>query len=494
MRLNNNIKSLFAESNVNVRVQYDDRIMSGAFAAIEESGKRKSAALQLNAWRIIMRSKITKLSTAAAVILITIFAITVLDRSASPAYGIREALNLYKNSDTVHIHGWGYLPTKSKDKQEFVKVPFEHWFDVEKGCYRITKPGDIDENTGEPRYFTTISDGLYIMSEVYKYPLDGEPYKAVRFKKLTEFQSRLQAYNNSYSLIMQMFGGINTIKSFTKVGNETIKGINCDIWQGQIKTPSPQGTTQAKIKGWICPDTGELLKVQTWRKASDADSWSPMFEIDMIELDVELPQGLFETKPPSDCQVENTKEDAPLAELGGSSVGAGDLFLKVDVGFTLIDNSVILCWRSMGKNQALQDRLFGGLSVGGRLPKLPMEIYAIKPIANIDVEYPGYHLARTFRNNKFYEWSIYVPQNQVPSRESIIGYQLLHRYNTDKNKIVGSVSLSHHEDIQIETEEDFEEWVLGAMAELSDDGKTPEGITYQSVLELSRQIRGSFTK
>jgi len=43
----------------------------------------------------------------------------------------------------------------------------------------------------------------------------------------------------------------------------------------------------------------------------------------------------------------------------------------------------------------------------------------------------------------------------------------------------------------IETSEDFDEWVLGAMAELSDDGKAPEGFTYDEVLELAEEIRAS---
>ncbi len=40
-------------------------------------------------------------------------------------------------------------------------------------------------------------------------------------------------------------------------------------------------------------------------------------------------------------------------------------------------------------------------------------------------------------------------------------------------------------------EEEVDTWVLGAMAELSDNGKPPEGIIYESVLQLARQIRES---
>ena len=46
-------------------------------------------------------------------------------------------------------------------------------------------------------------------------------------------------------------------------------------------------------------------------------------------------------------------------------------------------------------------------------------------------------------------------------------------------------------DIYIDTEQEFNTWVLDAMAELSDDGEAPEGITYNNVLELAEEIRAS---
>jgi hypothetical protein len=49
-------------------------------------------------------------------------------------------------------------------------------------------------------------------------------------------------------------------------------------------------------------------------------------------------------------------------------------------------------------------------------------------------------------------------------------------------------------DLLIETQEDFDMWVLGAMAELSDAGIAPEHVTYESVLELAEKVRDSLHK
>ena len=44
------------------------------------------------------------------------------------------------------------------------------------------------------------------------------------------------------------------------------------------------------------------------------------------------------------------------------------------------------------------------------------------------------------------------------------------------------------------SEQEFDVWVRGAMAELSDDGKAPESVTYQNVLQLAEKIRNSPNK
>jgi hypothetical protein len=488
----NNIGKSIKKLHVPASAQLDEKIDSEISRASVQTKNNKSAQYVPNIWRMIMKSRITKPAIAAVIIItVGLLSITLLDKSVAPAYGITDALNVHKNARTIHIHGWAYLPIRSKQLQEFVKVPFEHWFELETGCFKIIKPGDLDK-TGKPKYFTTVSDGQYIMKDSYVYPLDGEPYKSVHFERLSAFQSRLQAHNTSYNFLMQMFGGVDKINNFVNVGNELVRGVECDIWEGEITSPAPKGEMEVKIKSWLSPYTGEITKVQTWRKPAKSDKWISMYEIDQIELNVELPAGIFMTEPPEDCRLDNTKETAPWAELGNkTSVGTGDLMMSIHVAFTLLDGSVIVCWRSTDKNQPSQEQLFREVEFGGDLPKLPLEIYALKPISNSDVEYRGYHLTYTKMDNKFFEWSIYVPKDEVPERSSIVGYQVIHRYNTSKNKIVGSLSLTLHDDIQIDTEKDFNIWIIGAMEELSDNKEIPDIITYETVQTLARKIKRS---
>ncbi len=63
------IKRLFAKSDLTVNSKIDDRIINDALAAFDKSEKTQSVSPEPNIWRIIMKSRITKLAAAAVVII-----------------------------------------------------------------------------------------------------------------------------------------------------------------------------------------------------------------------------------------------------------------------------------------------------------------------------------------------------------------------------------------------------------------------------------------
>jgi hypothetical protein len=75
----------------------------------------------------------------------------------------------------------------------------------------------------------------------------------------------------------------------------------------------------------------------------------------------------------------------------------------------------------------------------------------------------------------------------VPNARTL-GYSVLYRFNLDhKPKWIIGLDVGHG--IPIETAEDFDAWVRGARAELSDGGTPPPDVTYQKIVDLARQIR-----
>ena len=177
------------------------------------------------------------------------------------------------------------------------------------------------------------------------------------------------------------------------------------------------------------------------------------------------------------------------------SVHCSSLTLDPHISFTLSDGSVILAWYSVDHDSEIpQEKLFENLEFGGALPKLPVEIYGLKPKDWAgDVTYTGHHLAYSQKGERFIEWGLYVPNDSPPLHSQMLGYDALIRFNLQPQpKCNLGYTMGHG--ILVKTAYDFEEWVIGAMAELSDDGRAPDGITYESVLQLAREIRESLAE
>jgi hypothetical protein len=66
------IRRLFTESRVSVDPEADERIFRDALTAVEESGEIESTLWGAKGWRTIMKSRITRLAAAAAILIVVI--------------------------------------------------------------------------------------------------------------------------------------------------------------------------------------------------------------------------------------------------------------------------------------------------------------------------------------------------------------------------------------------------------------------------------------
>ncbi len=62
------IRKLFAKSDITVNSKVDDRIINDVLTALDKSEKTQSVSPEPNIWRLIMKSKITKMAVAAVII------------------------------------------------------------------------------------------------------------------------------------------------------------------------------------------------------------------------------------------------------------------------------------------------------------------------------------------------------------------------------------------------------------------------------------------
>jgi len=480
----------------------DKQTLSDALAAYDNSKNLKSIIFKMNIWRNIMKSQITKFGAAAMIIMTAALLVTILDKSATPAYGITDVPELLKNAKTLHIKGLVFSTDPTTPDKNYRKLVLDYWFDVENGRYRLYKPHGIDKDTGEPKHSTTVSDGQFVMKEMNYYSANGQTGKLISFIKLSPYQARLQTYTGS-QFIIRMFGSVNQTQGAIKVGQEEIDGTVFDIWQNEFyedygSKDTKMGTIGTKIRTWLVPNSGKIGRILFWEKRQkDEPNWRPLFDFDTIELDIAPPPKIFSTEPPDGCRLGNTKETAHISTLGISPdyrFKVHDLHLHI--GFTLSDGSVILGWSNQAKvDSSIPDLdMFKDLVIGGKLPDLSVKIVGLKPIPQqIDIHYSGHHLAYTQKDENFYEWSLYVPDSQPPERNSLFAYELNIKFEVDKKR-VGTWPRNLSEDLTIYSSDEFNTWVRGAMAELSDDSTVPEHITYKNVLQLAAKIRSSITK
>lgn len=182
------IEKLIKKINVTPRAQTHDKTLSDALAAQEKLKNEQSANLKPNIWRIIMKNKMTKFATAAAVILIAALGITVLDKSATPAYAVQQTIDAMRQITSVHIVGrtwdnelmdlWKKInPETGKWDQIYLKVPFglgsgiceftfistpkiSYRFNETKNVVRIFERQIIGTSVGFDRIFESIAENL----------------------------------------------------------------------------------------------------------------------------------------------------------------------------------------------------------------------------------------------------------------------------------------------------------------------------------------------
>ena len=77
MRPAENIEKLIKNKNIDTNVKTDKAVLGEVLKAFEKSKSDKSAATKQNIWRIIMKSKITKLAAAAVIIGVVILVLTI---------------------------------------------------------------------------------------------------------------------------------------------------------------------------------------------------------------------------------------------------------------------------------------------------------------------------------------------------------------------------------------------------------------------------------
>jgi hypothetical protein len=487
MRPTDNIEKQIKKLHYNSTPEASDRLHENLLSAFENQNKQYSAPTGPNIWRIIMKNKNVRFITAAIFIIAALLALTIFNKTVKTTYAITDIHQLLRQARTVHIKGWTIKPVPGMEVDKIPRYPLNFWFDLENECIRYSQTGSMTKD-GK----TTFTELETVFNDQFMMNLD-HTNKTVSYSKVGQFTKKIMIRQNLDGVLNQLFKSVKSLGSFEKTGQENIEGVTYEIWQGEYDIDVPN-VPKVKMQTFFDPRTGNIASMKASTKINDVD-WLPVLDITSIKRNIDLPEQIFSTTPPADYTAQNTKETAK--EISGimsfGNYHYGNLVLRLHISFTLSDGSILFCWSNTASKQkdSQQSLFFEDLIPGSQLPQLPVVVEKIESMMGQPLTYTGRHLAFTQRDGQFFEWSLYVPN--TPPAEPSLAYKIIHKINDPDAKENSNQTPFMSAIVVIDSQKDFENLVLGAMAHLSDNNQPPD-LTYQTVLNLTNKIRRSLNE
>ena len=431
-----------------------------------------------------MHSKITKFTVAAVIIIAVLIGIKQFGGSfdlANPAYALSDVPKSIIKARTIHIQGWFGPDTEGGIRRT---PDLDDWIDIQSGRSRTTI-FFFGSGTGGKRAKASIR----VLNGQYEMELNPNT-KRVKYKKLSEFQCRMNARKHIGRFLNSISLTPETHNEYVKIGQKEINNVNCDIWERLTSRTIAGEVFENKTQLWVSADSGKLRRQLGWKKNKHTEGKWVTTWVCEISIDVTYPDDTFKTEPPRGYSDRNTKETAPTPLLRGTLFARANIDQgSIPITLALDDGTVIMAWHlyaiSPGSSQA---EIISNLEPGAELPKKLSDIMCnlVPEDKTDDTSYTGRHLVHTQKDERIYEWIIFVP-NKKTQPQIVQRYMAKSQWFDDGPE---ETSLRGVEALAVEKHE-FHSWVHSAMKELSDDGMAPEGITYQSVQELAEQIRNN---
>jgi len=99
--------------------EMDERILSDASTTMRQAVAANQQVHRISVWSNIMKSRITKLTTAAVIIFAVVLSVTILDRATAPAWAIGQTVEALKHVNGLVISGTAHSDSTS--------IPFKIW-------------------------------------------------------------------------------------------------------------------------------------------------------------------------------------------------------------------------------------------------------------------------------------------------------------------------------------------------------------------------------
>lgn len=219
-------------------------------------------------WRKIMKSPITKLSTAAVIVVCIALTIVFIEKSITPAYSVEQTLQAMQDLRTM------YMVCKGWSGNEF-----EMWI-------------ELDPDTGIPEYCRSYSSKSKMLNI-------SRPDTSYQYSERAN-----QVYINSGKLYYMDFAPAKVFEQLMLASREDPNGVVIFHEYDQQSDKSliviiTRGDGQS-YKIYIDPDTKLPVRVQG---LEDNRLGTVIRDVEKIDFNVDLPEGIFDFKIPQGARI-----------------------------------------------------------------------------------------------------------------------------------------------------------------------------------------------
>lgn len=259
---------------------------------------------QINIWRILMKSKITKIAAAAVLIVSLTLSISLFDSSiptASAAQVLVKAAEAVANLSSVHIKARMRAPGRGDNFRtigldyDFVSIEMWKQFDnTPYGKWRMENPGRVIVMDGE--FWTMLSHPDYVVRMPKRPEHDIRnwfPKSLLDIHKIIEREAQLAVKEGSdFQLIREQ--GEDGFEKMIVVIEATAQG---DFANDYLKNKGIEMSDNIRIYQFDA-ETKLLENLEIYVHSEDKDVL--VFEITDIEYNLEITTELFELELPED--------------------------------------------------------------------------------------------------------------------------------------------------------------------------------------------------
>jgi hypothetical protein len=266
MRPSDNIEKLIKKLRYKTSAETHDRVLGNVLQALDK--KQKVGATTPDIWRMIMKNPITKLSTAAVIIVCIALTIPFITKIATPAYSVEQTLQAMQDLQTM------YMVCKDWNGNEF-----EMWI-------------ELNPETGIPEYCRS----YWPKSKVLNISRPDTSY---------QFSERAnQVHINSGKLYHMDFAPAKVFERLLQTSQEDPDSVVIFHEYDQQSKKSliviiTRGDEQS-YKIYIDPDTKLPVRVQG---LEDNTLGAVIRDVEKIDFNVDLPEGIFDFEIPQGARI-----------------------------------------------------------------------------------------------------------------------------------------------------------------------------------------------